>query len=145
MNWTAIFKSGTHEDSHGRKRTWTIEELDRIVWEYNQRNEKAPLVLGHPQSNGPAQGWIHKLRRSRDVLEACFERVTNEVKEAVRSGHYKYKSISLNLDGTLRHVGLLGAAPPAVSGLGPIEFSSDDDFLEFSHDEVFHFDLTKYV
>ncbi len=33
---------------------------------------------------------------------------------------------------SLRHVGFLGAMPPAVKGLKQVEFAEDDDFVVFS-------------
>lgn len=145
LNWVPIFRTGTHTDSQGRSKTWTNDDLDTIVSKYNRRDNLAPLVLGHPQNNAPVYGWVRKLRRSNNLLEACFERVSNELKEAVRRGHYKYKSISLYADGSLKHVGLLGAAQPAVTGLGPIVFSDDDSRAFLAYDEEPFMNMTKYV
>jgi phage I-like protein len=135
MPWTPIFRTGTHTDSQGRSRTWTTADLDKAVSSYDPTKREAPLVLGHPKANGPAFGWIEKLRRTGDVLEAAFKQVPTTLKEAVSAGRYKHKSVSFYKDGSVRHVGLLGAAQPAVEGLGEITFNADEDYFEYNQQE----------
>ena len=43
----------------------------------------------------------------------------------LNKGFIKKRSISLDKDGKLRHVGFLGGAAPAVKGLADIQFSSE--------------------
>ena len=56
-------------------------------------------------------------------------------------GRFRNRSVSLygDLDGRgpyLRHVGLLGATPPAVKGMAPIKFAEGDEItLEFQEQE----------
>lgn len=135
MSWTAIFKAGKRTDSQGRTRTWSTEDLDKVVDTYDPAKREAPLVLGHPKDNGPAFGWVEKLRRVGDVLEAKFRQVPEELKQAVAAGRYKYKSVSLYADGSLRHVGILGAAQPAVEGLGEVKFSGDEEHFEYLQED----------
>lgn len=52
-NWFEIFKAGTHFSSNGRKRTWTNEDLDKIV---EATNFSVPLVVGHVKVNYPVYG-----------------------------------------------------------------------------------------
>jgi DNA-binding transcriptional MerR regulator len=135
MPWTPIFRTGTHTDSQGRSRTWTTTDLDKAVSSYDPATREAPLVLGHPKDNGPAFGWIEKLRRTGEVLEACFKQVPEELRKAVEAGRYKHKSVSFYKDGSVRHVGLLGAAQPAVEGLGAITFSDEEDCFEYNQQQ----------
>lgn len=121
--WINIFKTGTHTDSANRTRTWTGDELDTMVANYNQRTEDAPLVFGHPKSNAPAQGWIKKVRNNDGILQAQFAQITDKAKEEVDNGGYKYGSLSVSPDLKIRHFGLLGAVPPAIKGLGRVEFT----------------------
>ena len=136
MGWDTIFRAGSHTDSQGRTRTYTEADLDRIVGSYDPSKHEAPLTLGHPKDNAPAYGWVESLRRIGKDLQAKFKQVPEELRQAVTAGNYRYKSISLFADGALRHVGILGAAAPAVQGLGPVQFGDGQDFIEYRHEEV---------
>lgn len=133
--WTPIFKAGTHTDSSGKTHTWTVADLDRAVDSYNPAQHTAPLVIGHPRTDAPAMGWIKGLKRTGEILLAHITDVPNAVKEAVQAGSYRMKSAAFYADGSLRHVGLLGAMPPAVKGLGAVEFGDGDDWAEVVFNE----------
>ena len=47
----------------------------------------------------------------------------------------KKRSASFYPDGRLRHVGFLGAAPPAVKGLADIGFTAEEDHITFDFQE----------
>lgn len=117
--WIEVFRTGTWTDSSGNTRTWTEEDLDRIVETYNPREHEAPVVIGHPKDNAPAYGWVEALKRSGDRLLAKIKPTVKEFVDWIRQGLYKKVSISLYPDLSLRHVGFLGANPPAVKGLNP--------------------------
>lgn len=129
--WHAIFRAGTHTDSGGRTRSYTQSDLDRLVETYDPAKHEAPLVIGHPKDNSPAFGWVKALKRKGDLLLAQFGDVADELAEAVAAGHYRKVSIAIYPDGSLRHVGLLGAMPPAVKGLGSVSFGADQDWRSF--------------
>lgn len=118
-----IFKTGTHTDAAGNTRTWTEEDLDSIAAKYNPAGHEAPVVIGHPKDNAPAFGWVEGLERKGSVLYAKLKDLIPEFVDAVKKGLYKKRSISLYPDMTLRHVGFLGAMPPAVKGLADVAFS----------------------
>lgn len=121
-----IFRSGTHTDSAGNTRTWTNEDLDAIAAKYDPANHEAPVVIGHPKDNAPAFGWVEGLERKGSVLYAKLKDLVPEFVEAVKKGLYKKRSISLYPDMTLRHIGFLGAMPPAVKGLADAAFSESE-------------------
>lgn len=127
MTWIEVFKSGTHTDSAGNENTWTDDDLDEIVKVYNEQEEQdkhsAPLVLGHPKDNEPAFGWVEKLMRKGDKLLASITQLSEDIRNDVKDGKYKKVSISLYPSKLLRHIGLLGATPPAVKGLADVQFS----------------------
>ncbi len=129
--WEEIFRTGVHIDSAGRGREFTTADLDRIVSSYDPTQHEAPVVVGHPKDNAPAYGWVESLQRAGEVLLAKFHQVAPEFVEMVQAGRFKKRSISLYPDGTLRHVGFLGAQPPAVKGLRDIAFGDDDQALSF--------------
>lgn len=126
MKWFAIFKTGTHTDSSGNKKEWTEQDLDKIVSTYDPTKHESPIVIGHPKANAPAFGWVDKLKRVGDTLYAMPKQLANEFVEMVKKGLFKKRSISLYPDGSLRHIGFLGAQPPAVKGLPDVEFKDDD-------------------
>lgn len=123
----AIARTGTFRDSRGAEHTFTASDLDEIAANYAAAPESAPLVFGHPEDNHPAYGWAKRVFRHGEKLFVQLVQVADKVREAVRKGHYKHVSMSLHPGGKrLRHIGLLGAVPPAISGLGPVEMSSND-------------------
>jgi len=133
-NWIEVFKSGTHTSSSGDTRTWSNDDLDAIVANYDPSVDEAPVVLGHPKTDEPAYAWVSALRREGDVLLAKFERVCPEFAIWVEKGLYRKISIALGPDFSLRHVGFLGAANPAVKGLSN-DFSADKGFCYTSENE----------
>jgi hypothetical protein len=130
-----IFRVGDLTDSAGVKRTFTADDLDKIASAYSADNP-APLVVGHPKDDSPAYGWVDGLRRVGDKLFARIKDASETFVSAVREG--SYKRISVALFGpdhgsnptpgqfTLRHVGFLGGAAPAVPGLKPVNFAGSD-------------------
>lgn len=130
-DWFEIFRTGTHTDTNGNTCTWTEADLDTIVGRYNAEVYEAPIVIGHPATDAPAYGWIEKLERAGDVLLAKAKQLVPEFVELVRQGMYKKVSIAITPDYDLRHVGFLGAAAPAVSGLIPAQFTSGEELIAF--------------
>lgn len=136
--WLEVFRAGTHTDAKGKKRTFTVTDLDQMV--ANHSLGAAPVVLGHPQHNDPAYGWTAGLRREGDSLYAKFEQLHPTFEAGVASGAYRNRSLAVYPDPKagwrVRHVGWLGAVPPAIDGLSQQarEFSApaDVEVLEFS-------------
>ncbi len=127
--WIEIFRAGRQTDSTGNTREWTEADLDAIVAKYDPAAHEAPVTVGHPTDNAPAFGWVEALKRDGKILLGKFREVMPEFEEAVKTGRYKKRSISLYPDLTLRHVGFLGAMPPAIKGLADIAFAEDDQAI----------------
>jgi hypothetical protein len=132
--WIAVFRVGTWTDSAGRTKTWTEEDIDRIVSTYDPSKSEAPVVIGHPKDNAPAYGWVEALKRDGEILWAKIKDIAPEFKEWLEKKLYKKRSISLYPDGSLRHIGFLGAAPPAVKGLPDAAFRGTEGVVELSLD-----------
>lgn len=126
MKWFAIFKTGKHKDSAGNEKEWNEADLENIIKTYDPAKHEAPIVIGHPKTNAPAFGWVEKLKRVGDTLYALPKQLANEFIEMVNKGLFKKRSISLYPDGSLRHVGFLGAQPPAIKGLPDVEFKEEE-------------------
>ena len=129
-----IFKTGTHTSDKGVTKTYTQDDLNFIASSYLPSEHEAPIVIGHPVDNSPAFGWIESLKVVGDKLMAKAKDVVPEFKEALQKKLYKKRSVSLDADGKLRHVGFLGGAAPAVKGLADIKFSDSPSSVTFEQD-----------
>jgi len=141
--WVDIFKTGEHTDSSGVTRTWTEDDLKEIEKLYNEQNPDeqhlAPIVYGHPSSEDAALGWVEKLKVEGNVLKAKLVELSEQLIQSIKDGAYKFQSIALYPNKLLRHLGILGAVPPAVKGLKPLsEYFSDSRFLlfEFANEDI---------
>ena len=122
MDWFEIFKVGKHTDSAGHTREWDLKDLEEIASSYDPVKHEAPIVIGHPEMDSPAYGWIETLKVEGEKLLAKPKEVYEDLKNWVKQGLYKKVSIALYPDLTLRHVGFLGGTPPAVKGLKQATF-----------------------
>jgi len=122
MDWFEIFKVGKHTDSAGHTREWDLKDLEEIASSYDPVKHEAPIVIGHPEMDSPAYGWIEALKTEGDKLLAKPKQVVDQLKDWVRKGLYKKVSIAIYPDLTLRHVGFLGGTPPAIKGLKQATF-----------------------
>ncbi len=129
--WVHVFQAGQQVDSAGRVQTFTAADLDQMV--ANHTLGAAPAVLGHPKHNDPAYAWVDGYKRDGDSLYAKFTDINPDFAAGVQSGAYRNKSLSLVKDHAhgwrVRHVGWLGAVPPAIDGLSnkPADFSKTDE------------------
>lgn len=138
-DWIEVFRAGKHTTHHGKEMEFTEADLDKIA-SYDPKAHEAPVVIGHPKVGDPAVGWVEGLKREGNKLLAKMSKLHPAFSEAVKDGWYKKRSISLYPDKTLRHIGFLGAMPPAVKGLAEISFAEGepDTFeMEFSEDWKF--------
>lgn len=125
-DWFEVFEAGPQTDSQGRTRTWTVEELDQMV----ANHRAAPFVCGHPKHDAPAYGWSAALKRVGNKLLTKGKQIHAAFEKGVQEGRYPERSVSITKDDSgfrIRHVGFLGAVPPAVEGLAPVQFSADAD------------------
>jgi hypothetical protein len=133
--WIEVFKAGAHTDSAGKRFRFNTDDLDQMA--YNHALGAAPAVLGHPKHDDPAYAWVDSLKREGDSLYAQFKDVNPAFEKGVQDGAYRNRSVAVYKDADhgwrVRHVGWLGAVPPAIDGLRPIEFAAPEaDCLEFS-------------
>jgi len=133
-----IFEAGLHTDSEGRKKLWTDADLKNIEQKYNEQagRHEAPACVGHPTDNAPAYGWLEKVEKVGDKLFGYFKDMTPQFKEWLEKRHYKKRSLSLYPDGLIRHVGFLGAVPPALKGMSDdglpqASFAESKDFVTY--------------
>ena len=111
-------------------------DLRDIADGYDTKAHEAPLTLGHPADNAPAYGWIKEAFVKGKSLFVAVDQIADQVAELVKRGAYKKVSVSLYKPESaesptpgkwaLRHVGLLGAVPPAIKGMRAIALSGGD-------------------
>lgn len=110
---------------------------------YDPQLHEAPIVVGHPKHDAPAYGWVKTLSAQDGALFAEPEQIDPAFSELVTAGRFKKISASFYSPDSaanpvpgvyyLRHVGFLGAQPPAVKGLRAVEFAdADEGVVEFS-------------
>ena len=132
-DWIEVFKAGTWTPSDGKTRTYTVEDLDRIVAATRANlgvsGKEAPAVIGHPTTEAPAWGWVQDIKREGTTLFVKFRDLVPQFVELVRKQMFPNRSISINPDSSLNHIGFLGAKAPAVSGLAPIALAQDDTLV----------------
>ena len=143
--WIDVCRAGEHTDSRGRAVGITPDDIAGIARRY-AGEDPAPVVLGHPKDDDPAYGWVGKLRAVGGALQAKLRKLDPAFREWVESGRYRGRSVALRGgpgNWSLRHLGFLGATPPAIEGLAPSEFAGrgraamegeDDAVIEFAGD-----------
>lgn len=145
-----IFRAGRHTDMHGRAFDITAADLADIAGRYDPTKHEAPLVIGHPQTNAPAYGWVKGLRVDGETLLADAHQVDAAFAEAVTAGRWKKRSAAFLLPAApdnpapgqyyLQHVGFLGAQVPAVKGLRDVQFAASAEHVaEFASDRRWGF------
>lgn len=145
MSKIHIFRAGRHTAMQGQSLEFSEQDLLATAKAYDPAIHEAPLVIGHPKGNAPAFGWVAGIEARPEGLFAIPRQLDPAFAEQVREGRFKKVSASFYAPDSphnpkpgvyyLRHVGFLGAQPPAVKGLEPFEFQDDGEgciTVEFS-------------
>jgi hypothetical protein len=128
-----IFRPGRFTAVDGTNVEFTEADLQAAADGYDAAGDPAPLVVGHPKLDAPAYGWVKGLSYEAGKLVADVDQLEPAFAEAVRAGRYKKVSASFYPPThpanprpgaySLKHVGFLGGAAPAVKGLGIVHFA----------------------
>ncbi|ECD5542873.1 peptidase [Salmonella enterica subsp. enterica serovar Kokomlemle] len=143
MNLIHIFRAGTHTDMHGRRINFSDADLNEIAQNYNPALHEAPIVVGHPKTDAPSYAWVSGIKKDRDGLKAEPRDIDPQFAELVKNRRYSKVSASFYCPDSpgnptpgkyyLRHVGFLGAQPPAIKGLKQVSFAEDEEgVVEFA-------------
>lgn len=143
MNLIHIFRAGTHTDMHGRCINFSDADLNEIAQNYNPALHEAPIVVGHPKTDAPSYAWVRGIKKDRDGLKAEPRDIDPQFAELVKNRRYSKVSASFYCPESpgnptpgkyyLRHVGFLGAQPPAIKGLKQVSFAEDEEgVVEFA-------------
>lgn len=132
-----IFRPGRHRAASGAVLSFSQADLAATAAAYDPDLHEAPIVVGHPDADDPAYGWVGAVDYDADggALTAAPRQVDPHFAELVRAGRYKKVSAAFYAPDApanpkpgayyLRHVGFLGAQPPALKGLKPVAFADD--------------------
>lgn len=133
-----VFRPGTFTPMEGSSLTYSAADLRAVVDAYDPATAPAPIVVGHPQTDAPAFGWVQSFDydATAERLYATVGEIDAAFADAVKAGRYKKVSLSFfrpdsaanPVPGTWypRHVGFLGGAAPGVPGLKNVQFSSGE-------------------
>jgi len=145
-----IARSGTFKSNEGVEVNFSEADLAAAAAAYDPASDPAPLVIGHPQLDDPAYGWVKSLAVEGGELVALPSDIEPSFAEAVRNRRYAKVSARFYTPdhpgnpkpGTwyLKHIGFLGAHAPGIKGLGTVQFSEGDDdgvaTIDFPNNEV---------
>ncbi|MCM2291085.1 hypothetical protein NAC44_01920 [Allorhizobium sp. BGMRC 0089] len=141
-----VFRPGTFQPMEGDALTYTAADLKAVADAYDPATAPAPVVVGHPSTDAPAYAWAtgFDYDASEGRLYATVGEIDPAFSEAVKAGRYKKVSLSFfrpdhaanPVPGTWypKHIGFLGGAAPAVSGLKNVQFSAADASVTVSAD-----------
>jgi hypothetical protein len=145
-----IFKVGTHTPMSGNSLIFNENDLNYMAAVYQKNILRAPLVLGHPANNLPEYGFVNRLFVQGDRLYA-EAKASDALVRMVQAKNYNNVSASFIAPNApdnptpgayyLRHVGFLGAMPPAVKDLAPLAFAESNHRLSFAE----NFAITEFA
>ncbi|MFU4572534.1 peptidase [Pseudomonas aeruginosa] len=149
MKTIPFFRAGRHQDSHGRTVEFTEADVQASIAGYDPALHRAPLVIGHPKGDAPAYGWVRSIQRNASgELVAIPEQLNNDFSEGVAAGTWYPRSASWYPPNDprnpkpgiyyLRHIGFLGAQPPAIKGLSAIQFDDGNGVVEIEFADPAH-------
>lgn len=140
-----VFRPGTFKAMNGQEYAFSEADVAGMVANYDSKSAPAPVVVGHPKHDDPAFGWADSFEiNEAGTLVADLTDLAPEFVSAVEEGRYRKVSMKFFAPdasnnpkpGTYypRHIGFLGGAAPAVSGLATVQFAeaTDDEMIEIA-------------
>ncbi|MDR5655508.1 hypothetical protein, partial [Ruixingdingia sedimenti] len=132
-----VFRPGTFKPMDGASITYTAADLRAIADAYDPETAPAPIVVGHPDTDAPAFGWVESFDYDPQAerLFANLHEIEPQFADLVKAGRFRKVSMAYfapaqphnPVPGTWypKHVGFLGAAAPGVSGLRNVKFAGE--------------------
>lgn len=132
-----VFRPGTFTPMGRDPISYTAADLRAIADAYDPQTAPAPVVVGHPSVDAPAYGWIDRFDydAATDRLFATVTDIDPGFADLVKAGRFRKVSMAYfspdqahnPVPGVWypKHLGFLGAAPPAVPGLRNAAFAGD--------------------
>ena len=131
-----FLKPGTYSAHNGGEVTFSEADMNKIIEATKNRtyqNDSIPIVIGHPKTDSPAWGWVKKdkIINDKNVLIALADNgdLNETFVDWFKKKLYSTVSASIRKDYSIKHFGILGGTPPAVTGLPAVALSEDSDLL----------------
>lgn len=146
LDQVEIFRPGKRRAMNGQVYEITAADVVACAQAYDPALHEAPHVVGHPRTDDPAYGWVAGLQAvdgGASLVITQSSQVEPAFGELVTSGRYPKRSACFYPPDHeanpkpgvwyLKHVGWLGAQPPAVKGLRAVaaHAASNDGVVEF--------------
>lgn len=141
-----VFRPGTFTPMQGASISYSAADLRAAADAYDKETAPAPVVVGHPTTDAPAYAWAEAFEYDAMTqrLYADVGEINPSFAEAVRKGTYKKVSMTFHrpespanpVPGTWypKHIGFLGGAAPAVTGLRNVQFAANGESVTFEED-----------
>jgi cell fate (sporulation/competence/biofilm development) regulator YmcA (YheA/YmcA/DUF963 family) len=148
--WWGLLRKGTFKDMKGKEQVFDDARLDKVIEatnKYEYQNNEIPIVVGHPKADSPKWGSVLKtnIKRMGDNIVGQPNKLVTEFQEWVEKGLYDNISIALRPDNSIKHIGFLGAQPPAITGLPAVCFAEEDNDTVFEFAESMQsYELSKW-
>lgn len=128
-----IFRAGQHQDNAGVMRSYSVADVKAMAEAYSPALRAAVHTIGHPVDDRPEVGKVRALHATTDGrLLAMSEGIDPTFALSVKNGQMPNRSAAFftpndpqnPVKGSwyLKHVGWLGAQPPAIKGLAGVSF-----------------------
>lgn len=133
-----VFRPGEFKPMSGAPISYSAADLRAIADAYDPAVAPAPVVVGHPEIDAPAYGWVESFDydADRERLFANLHEIEPAFAEMVQTGRFKKVSMAYFAPGQghnpvpgtwyPKHLGFLGAAAPGVPGLKNARFAGDE-------------------
>lgn len=135
-DWVEIFKAGKQTDSKGRTQEFTATDLDQVVSNLDPTHPPKHVITHRELYSPFGYGDIVELKRDGDSLFARSDNIEPQFDALVKNGRLPERSVRLvpsDQGWKLGHLAWLGAEPPAVEGLAPVQYSANaDEVFEFT-------------
>ena len=132
-----IFRAGTWNGE-----TYTEADLDNMVASFN-KDQPPHIIIGHSsdykgRTRIPSFGQIlGGLKRVGTDLVAMGVEFNEKLAHWIKEGFYNERSVELSKDNKrILALGMLGAAPPAVEGMAPMDEALTDIAMEYSDERA---------
>jgi hypothetical protein len=118
-----VFRPGTFRPMEGEPITYSAADLRAIADAYDPEAAPAPVVVGHPDADAPAFGWVESFDYDAQAerLFANLHQIEPQFADLVKAGRFKKVSMAY-FNPSQPHnpvpAVLLGLFDPSAQGLG---------------------------
>lgn len=141
------FRVGKFTSMCGSEDEYTLADIEALAASYDPILAPSPVVIGHPQHDTPAYGWIKSAKRQGEKIVLTLSDLAKDFVSLLKEKRYRKVSISLFPpdhpanpkpgQAYIKHIGFLGASPPAVTGLKTVDLTATGS------ESIYQFDIAE--